>query len=297
MLNPLWLKTLVAIQETGSFTRAAERLDLTQAAVSQHIQRLEAECGPLLLRKPRQLELTPRGLRVLAYAREQQRASERLYAELSEDNPHAGNIRLSTPGSIGLLIYPWLLELQQTYPTLSIQHRFAPTTDIISAVLEGRSDLGVVDQAPEHPSLHAEPLAREPLCLVVPASLAEVSWPALQTLGFIDHPDGRAMALRLLSRQFPGQRLDDIPVHGFTNQISLILEPVARGLGFTVLPRFAVTAFAKSELIRVHHSESPVIDTLWAIHRAEWPLPARYQQLLSDIKLRITEQSQANGAQ
>ncbi|MEB3778453.1 LysR family transcriptional regulator, partial [Vibrio sp. R-1] len=89
----------------------------------------------------------------------------------------------------------------------------------------------------------------------------------------------------------------DIPVHGFTNQISLILEPVARGLGFTVLPRFAVTAFAKSELIRVHHSESPVIDTLWAIHRAEWPLPARYQQLLSDIKLRITEQSQAKGAQ
>ena len=78
MLNPLWLKTLIAIQETGSFTRAAERLDLTQAAVSQHIQRLEAECGPLLLRKPRQLELTPRGLRVLAYAREQQRASERL---------------------------------------------------------------------------------------------------------------------------------------------------------------------------------------------------------------------------
>ncbi|MGL6421221.1 helix-turn-helix domain-containing protein [Aeromonas caviae] len=36
-------------------------MDLTQAAVSQHISRLEAEFGPLLLRKPRQLELTPRG--------------------------------------------------------------------------------------------------------------------------------------------------------------------------------------------------------------------------------------------
>ncbi|EKS7791851.1 LysR family transcriptional regulator [Edwardsiella piscicida] len=294
MLNPLWLKTLIAIQETGSFTRAAERLDLTQAAVSQHIQRLEAECGPLLLRKPRQLELTPRGLRVLAYAREQQRASERLYAELSEDNPHAGEIRLSTPGSIGLFIYPWLLEQQQAHPTLSIQHRIAPATDIIRAVLEGRCDLGIVDQAPEHPSLHAEPFAREPLCLVVPASLTDISWSALLALGFIDHPDGRAMALRLLSRQFPGQHLDDIPVRGLTNQISLILEPVARGLGFTVLPRFAVIAFARPELVRVHHSESPVTDTLWAIHRAEWPLPARYQQLLNDIKIRGSDFSWLN---
>ncbi|MGN4866905.1 helix-turn-helix domain-containing protein [Aeromonas caviae] len=58
MVNPLWLHTLVVVHETGSFTRAADRLDLTQAAVSQHISRLEAEFGPLLLRKPRQLELT-----------------------------------------------------------------------------------------------------------------------------------------------------------------------------------------------------------------------------------------------
>ncbi|MGL6438429.1 helix-turn-helix domain-containing protein [Aeromonas hydrophila] len=58
MVNPLWLHTLVVVHETGSFTRAADRLDLTQAAVSQHISRLEAEFGPLLLRKPRLLELT-----------------------------------------------------------------------------------------------------------------------------------------------------------------------------------------------------------------------------------------------
>ena len=71
MVNPLWLHTLVVVHETGSFTRAAEQLDLTQAAVSQHISRLETEFGPLLLRKPRQLELTPRGLVLLDFARQQ----------------------------------------------------------------------------------------------------------------------------------------------------------------------------------------------------------------------------------
>lgn len=287
MVNPLWLHTLVVVHETGSFTRAAERLDLTQAAVSQHISRLEAEFGPLLLRKPRQLELTPRGLVLLDFARQQAQAAEQLRARLSDDDPHHGAITLSTPGSIGLLLYPLLLDQQQEYPGLTIQHRFAPTPDIVQAVLAGRSDLGLVDQPPEHPSLAAEPFAREPLCLVVPNDGEEPSWQHLCQLGFIDHPDGRSMAQRLLGRRYPGQRVDEIPLRGFTNQIGLILEPVARGLGFTVLPRFAVTAFAQQEKIRVIQSSIEVIDTLWLIYRAEWPLPARHQRLVTVLKQRV----------
>ncbi|MFQ1967191.1 LysR family transcriptional regulator [Aeromonas veronii] len=287
MVNPLWLHTLVVVHETGSFTRAAERLDLTQAAVSQHISRLEAEFGPLLLRKPRQLELTPRGLVLLDFARQQAQAAEQLRARLSDDDPHRGAITLTTPGSIGLLLYPLLLDQQQEHPELTIQHRFAPTPDIVQAVLAGRCDLGLVDQPPEHPSIAAEPFAREPLCLVVPNDGEEPSWQHLCQLGFIDHPDGRNMAQRLLGRRYPGQRVDELPLRGFTNQIGLILEPVARGLGFTVLPRFAVTAFAQQEKIRVIQSSIEVIDTLWLIYRAEWPLPARHQRLITVLKQRV----------
>ncbi|WP_429026653.1 LysR family transcriptional regulator [Aeromonas veronii] len=287
MVNPLWLHTLVVVHETGSFTRAAERLDLTQAAVSQHISRLEAEFGTLLLRKPRQLELTPRGLVLLDFARQQAQAAEQLRARLSDDDPHHGAITLTTPGSIGLLLYPLLLDQQQEHLGLTIQHRFAPTPDIVQAVLAGRSDLGLVDQPPEHPSIAAEPFAREPLCLVAPNDGEEQSWQHLCQLGFIDHPDGRSMAQRLLGRRYPGQRVDEIPLRGFTNQIGLILEPVARGLGFTVLPRFAVTAFAHQEKIRVIQSSIEVIDTLWLIYRAEWPLPARHQRLVTVLKQRV----------
>ncbi|MGN5289745.1 LysR family transcriptional regulator [Aeromonas sp. 11P] len=244
MVNPLWLHTLVVVHETGSFTRAAERLDLTQAA-------------------------------------------EQLRARLSDDDPHRGAITLTTPGSIGLLLYPLLLDQQQEHPGLTIQHRFAPTPDIVQAVLAGRSDLGLVDQPPEHPSIAAEPFAREPLCLVVPNDGEDPSWQHLCQLGFIDHPDGRSMARRLLGRRYPGQRVDEIPLRGFTNQIGLILEPVARGLGFTVLPRFAVTAFAQQEKIRVIQSRIEVIDTLWLIYRAEWPLPARHQRLVAVLKQRV----------
>ena len=63
MFSPQWLRTFETLAAQRSFTRAAERLDLTQAAVSQHVQRLEERLGPLLIRRPRKLELTPRAVR------------------------------------------------------------------------------------------------------------------------------------------------------------------------------------------------------------------------------------------
>lgn len=53
MLSPQWLRTYAAVVEAGSFTRAADKLGLTQAAVSQHIGHLEDACGALLIRRPR----------------------------------------------------------------------------------------------------------------------------------------------------------------------------------------------------------------------------------------------------
>ena len=99
-LNPAWLRSFVAVCESGSFTRAAALLDLTQAAVSQQLQRLEGECGPLLIRRTRQLELTPAGVKVLAHARAAASAHERLQAALADQDPHAGTIAIASPGSI-----------------------------------------------------------------------------------------------------------------------------------------------------------------------------------------------------
>ena len=70
MLSPQWLRTFATLAEQGNFTRTAERLDLTQAAVSQHVQRLEERLGLLLIRRPRQIELTPAGLALLDYCAE-----------------------------------------------------------------------------------------------------------------------------------------------------------------------------------------------------------------------------------
>ena len=67
MVNPQWLKSFATLAELGNFTRTADRLGLTQAAVSQHVKHLEEEFGPLLVRRPRAIELTPGGQALLTY--------------------------------------------------------------------------------------------------------------------------------------------------------------------------------------------------------------------------------------
>lgn len=290
MINPQWLRTFATLAELRHFTRTADRLELTQAAVSQHVRHLEEQLGPLLIRRPRQLELTPAGQALLEYCDEVAQAGKRLQLRLAEADAEHGEISLISPGSIGLMLYPELLAMQQANPGLVVRHRFAPDREVLEAVLQNRYELGLVHLKPDDPRLVATLFAEEPLELVVPAGQEAHEWADLQRLGFIDYPDGQAMAGRLLSRRFPGHPgIHTLPVHGFSNQIGLILEPVARGLGFTVLPRYACQAFARQDEIRVVECGSPIVDKLWLIHRAEWPLSSRAQRAAEQLRQHMAE--------
>jgi DNA-binding transcriptional LysR family regulator len=284
IISPVYLRSFCAVAQVRSFSRAAETLNLSQAAVSQHIQRLEQSTGPLLLRSTRKLELTPAGLALLDYAQSVQAAEKRLQSSLEAQENHSGEFTLMCPGSVGLLLYPALLNWQFAHTDLSISMRFAPTADIVHALLQQQVELGIVSQKIEHPSLRYERLGQEALCLVTPKAHQSFHWQSLCELGFIDHPDGQAMASRLLSRLYPGESLLALPCRGFINQISLILEPVALGLGFTILPFHAVKAYAFQDKLQVHTTAQWPADTLYLSYRKEWPLSARASTAIELIR-------------
>ena len=290
MLNPQWLRSFAMLAQAGSFTSAADELGLTQAAVSQHIRHLEDALGPLLIRRPRALELTPAGRALLEYCADMELANDRLRARLVDDR-ESGVVGLITPGSIGLFLYPRLLDLQAKTPGLIIRHRFAPDAEVLEGVLQNRFDVGLVSLKPDDPRLAATPFSEEPLELVYPAAEQVHGWDDLQRMGFVDHPDGKTMANRLLSRHYPGNPgVHTLPCRGFSNQVSLMLEPVARGFGFTVIPRYARQAFVQKDQIRMLDCHAPVIDTLWLIHRSEWSLAPRVARVVDYLR------TQANAA-
>ncbi|TCS39746.1 LysR family transcriptional regulator [Reinekea marinisedimentorum] len=286
MINPQWLRTYCTLVEVGHFTQTAERLHMTQSGVSQHIRKLEEQVGAdLLVREGKQFSLTHAGERLYSEAQQIVTALTELKQRIKEDPPFEGEVRLMSPGSVGLRLYPRLLALQSQHRQLVIDYRFAPNSDIQRSIAKSTADIGLMTAASTVPEVYSIAIAEEPLLLVTPAHIEEPGWEVLLQLGFVDHPDGAYHAQLLLSENYPQfQNSRQFCKSGFSNQINLILEPVSRGLGFTVLPKHAVEAFAKREQIRVHLLPKPVTETLYLATHTKKPLLNRMNTVIDELK-------------
>ncbi|KIO37788.1 LysR family transcriptional regulator [Shewanella sp. cp20] len=286
MINPVWLRSFCTLVELGHFTRTAERLHMTQSGVSQHVRKLEEQFDTqLLLREGKKFSLTDAGHQVYREGQALLQSLARLEQGIKQDPPFAGLVRLLSPGSVGLKLYGELLDLQREHPELSLDYRFTSNAGVEAAIAAMEADIGLMTRQPELTEVQAEPIAKEPLLLVTPASQEAVSWEALQQLGFIDHPDGAHHAKLLLGANYPEfEHWDQLPNRGFSNQIGLILEPVSRGLGFTVLPAYAVEAFARQELIRAHRLANAVSEPIYLCRRRRSVLAKRVESVREVIK-------------
>lgn len=116
-----FLKTFITVVETSSFTKAAKIVNLTQAAVSLQIKRLEAELGtPLFIRYSKTFKLTSSGKILLKYARKIVRNHDE--AILAISNPElSGHIRFGSPEDY---VSPFLSEIlsrfSKTYPKVIV---------------------------------------------------------------------------------------------------------------------------------------------------------------------------------
>ncbi len=142
------LKIFILVCEQGSLNKAAQALYLSQSAVSQHIQDLEASLGAKLLnRSPRGTTATPAGEVLLDYARQM----VRLLAEAEHDIVQidtAQSLQLdlgATPGISVYLIPRWLRDFQSDYDNINVSMQTGLTKDIIAGVMDTRYDLGFVE--------------------------------------------------------------------------------------------------------------------------------------------------------
>lgn len=286
MINVTWLRTFCTLIEVGHFTRTAERLHMTQSGVSQHISKLENQLDvDLLIRQGKQFSLTDVGAQLYREADDILQRLANLEQRIGEDPSYEGLVRLMSPGSVGLKLYPKLLTLQQQYPQLVIDYRFAPNSDIERALAKHEIDIGFMTDISGDEGISCQPMAQEALILVTPATINEPSWEALIQLGFIDHPDGAHHASMLLTANYAEfQHINDFKKQGFSNQIGLILEPVSRGLGFTVLPAHAVAAYPNPQLISSHRLPMAVSETLYLAVRRQQVLPNRMQTVINEVK-------------
>jgi DNA-binding transcriptional LysR family regulator len=166
------LAAFVAVVEKKSFSQAAERLGVTQPAVSLQIRSLEERLGRRLLdRSGRRVEPTEAGLVLYKKAQRMLQLEEQLAEELAQEESGELHGTLSigaSTGPGGHLVPLLLCDFQRGHPDLGISLSISDTDRVIEQVAERELELGVVGALRRHRSLEFEPLAHDVIVLAVP---------------------------------------------------------------------------------------------------------------------------------
>jgi DNA-binding transcriptional LysR family regulator len=170
------LQAFCAVVERRSFSQAAERLGVTQPAVSLQVQALEKRLGTQLLdRSGRRVEPTEAGLRLYRGALRLLALEEELVNDVVADSAAelTGTFRIGGSTGPGGVVLPRLLcELASSHPGLRIALAVSDTLRIVDRVAERELELGVVGAAPRHRGVEYETFFRDSLVLACPVGHA-----------------------------------------------------------------------------------------------------------------------------
>ncbi|MEO1997305.1 MAG: selenium metabolism-associated LysR family transcriptional regulator [Planctomycetaceae bacterium] len=175
------LQSFAEAAERGSFTRAAESLRVTQAAVSQHIAALETELNVRLFdRRGRGVHLTEPGQQMYQYARRILELVSEATRTLGASAQHiAGAIAIATSSVPAEWLVPELLvEFREQYPGIRESLTVSDSSVATSAVEHGDADVGFVGEVPQSSKLNSTAVAQDELVLV---SSADHPWTATGT--------------------------------------------------------------------------------------------------------------------
>src|SRR5579875_3011172 len=207
MLNLRQDECFVTAAETGSMTHAAERLRVTQSAVSLAIAGLEQALGADLFvrRRGRGLELTAAGRDLLLPARNLMADAEALSAQADAiGRGLSGRLTVGCFGTGAPLVLPALMEtFERRHPGMALDFLEGPTEVLESGLLEGRCEVALMYDVGLHAALVKEPLySTVPYALFAPehplaerarvtlAELAGYDFVALDVAPVLEHQTG-----------------------------------------------------------------------------------------------------------
>src|ERR1041385_8663342 len=166
------LAAFCAVVERKSFSQAAERLGVTQPAVSLQVRSLEKRVGrQLLARSGRLVEPTEAGLALYRGAQRLLALEGQLLDELDagSEGELGGTLHVGSSTGPGSTVVPVLLcEFQREHPGVAVSLSISDTQSVVERVAERELELGVVGAARRHRGVAFEPLFRDEVVLAVP---------------------------------------------------------------------------------------------------------------------------------
>lgn len=236
------LRYFVAVAETGSLSRAAEKLFIAQPPLSVQIRQLEEELGAaLFMRHPKGVRLTAAGEALLPEARLLLQRAQRL-RDLVAPGQGTGSLVLGfVPSAAGTVIPELVRALRRSLPALAVELKEAISSEQVQALVAGRIDLGLARAPVRHARLQPACELADPFCLAVaaddPAAQAAAAdlraFAERDFVGFTRHrgPAYFDQSIHLCAQAgfSPRIRYEASTVHG-------VLDLVGAGLGVALVP-------------------------------------------------------------
>jgi DNA-binding transcriptional LysR family regulator len=241
------LRTFREVAETLNFTRAAERLHLTQSAVSHQIKALEQELGePLFIRAKRGVRLSEAGKAALDYARRILDETDALKDRLAGgERAPEGRVRAAAATQAFVHLFAPLFEsFMRTYPGVAVTFRTTSSTDQTLADLQdGAADVGFASIPVYSPALQVAELFEDELLVVVGHGHRLADHPAASLEDLKNDRlilFERGNSIRRATDQFFSKVGVEPATALESNDTAFIKLMVERGLGISLLPAWAV---------------------------------------------------------
>lgn len=269
------LELFRAVARSGSFTRAAEQVVVSQPAVSAQVRELERALGVQLLERDRRRgpRPTPEGERVLSHVERILAALEDLSREAAElREGQAGRLVVGASTTVGEYLLPEVIgRYRSAHPGVELRAEIANTARVVERVRSGEIDLAFVGEEVDDPALETLPFAQDEIVAVAsakhplaarrsvrPADLAEADLIAREAGSAT-----RRTAETCLGRL--GVRPRVVMELGSNEAVKQV---VLRGLGVGLLSRRAVAAEVRGRRLRVLRIAGfRCIRTLSVVHR------------------------------
>jgi DNA-binding transcriptional LysR family regulator len=230
------LRAFCEVVERRSFSQAAERLGVTQPAVSLQVRALEKRLGTQLLdRSGRRVEPTESGLKLYRSAQRLLALEEEIEGELADEatGELGGTLEIgASTGPGGVVLAQLLCQFAEAHPRINVALSVFDTQTVVERVAERTLELGVVGAAPRHRGVEYEPFLRDTVVLACPPGHAfadrTVTLEQLKGEQLIVMQDGA------------GVRLRDLDVRLELGLQESVTSAVRGGYGVTFISRSSV---------------------------------------------------------
>lgn len=243
------LQAFCEVVERKSFSQAAERLGVTQPAVSLQVRALEKRLGTQLLdRSGRRVEPTEAGLRLYRGAQRLLALEEEVVGEVAAEatGELTGTFEIgASTGPGGVVLSRLLCEFAQAHPALHVSLNVHDTQSVVERVAERSLELGVVGAAPRHRGVEYEPFFHDTVVLACPQGHPfagrTVTLDELRGATLIVMQDGAGVR-RMIEDELHGAgiRLRDLDVRLELGLQESVTSAVRAGFGVTFISRASV---------------------------------------------------------